>query len=71
MGKKKKIRRKIAKRVENKMYQMCSCPNEINIILNIILPKKDRYPFTIHCNTDCGHTDCTSYKYLEHASIIS
>ena len=59
--KEKKLRRKIAKQVENKMVYMGACPNEQNIILNIILPKEDRIPWKLHC-PGCSHTSCASYK---------
>ena len=59
--KKKKLRRKIAADVENKMMYMGTCPNEANIILNIILPKKDRIPWKLHCE-GCSHTSCPVYK---------
>lgn len=59
--KEKKLRRKIASAVENKMMYMCTCPNEADIILNIILPKKDRYHWDLHCK-GCSHTSCAAYK---------
>ena len=62
---KKKLRRKLAKRLSNKMGYMGTCPNERDIILNIVLPKKDRYTKIIHCNTDCWNTDCLCHKSHE------
>ena len=42
---------------------MAVCPNERDTILNMILSKKDKYSWNIHCDTDCGHTNCDSYKF--------
>lgn len=54
----KKLRRKIAKQVEEKMYYLKSCPNERDMVLNIILPKEDRLPLYPHCRKDCLDTTC-------------
>ena len=71
MGKKKKIRRKIAKQVEEKMYYLKSCPNERDMILNIILPKKDRTLFYSHCRRDCPSTACESNIDVDNQPIIN
>ena len=60
---KKKLRRKIAQQVEDKCFYMRICPNERDTIVNIILSKKDRYQWNIHCNKDCHHTTCESYMF--------
>ena len=70
MSKKKKIRRKIAKQVEEKMYYLKSCPNERDMILNIILPKKDRLPLYSHCRKDCSSTTCESNIDIDNQIII-
>lgn len=58
MGK-KKLRRKIAEEVQEKMYYLNTCPNERDMILNIILPKEDRIsPSYRHCRKDCASTTC-------------
>lgn len=57
MGK-KKLRRKIAQEVQEKMYYLNTCPNERDLILNIILPKKDRISSYRHCKRDCTSTTC-------------
>lgn len=56
---KRKLRKKLAKQVSDKMGYMCTCANERDMILNIILPKEDRYSWTIHCYTDCENKTCT------------
>lgn len=61
--KKRKLRKKIADTVAIKMGYMAVCPNERDTILNTILSKKDRYPWDVHCDTDCAHTNCNSYKF--------
>lgn len=61
---KRKLRKKLAKQVSNKMDHMCTCANERDIILNIILPKKDRYSWTIHCDTDCEDKTCDVKRWL-------
>lgn len=71
MGKKEKIRRKIAKRVEEKMYYLNTCPNERNIILNMIRPKKDRTPFYSHCRRDCSSATCESNIDIDNQPIIN
>ena len=71
MGKKKKIRRKIAKRVEEKMYYLNTCLNERNIILNMIRPKKDRTSFYSHCKRDCPSTTCESNIDVDNQPIIN
>ena len=68
---KKKLRRKIAKQVEEKMYYLKSCPNERDIILNIILPKEDRIPFYSHCRRDCPSTTCESNIDIDNQPIIN
>lgn len=71
MGKKKDLRRKIAKQVEEKMYYLKSCPNERDMILNIILPKKDRLPLYSHCRKDCLDTTCESNIDVDNQPIIN
>ena len=44
------------------MCYMGSCPNEMAIILNIIAPKDYKRNNIIHCNIDCTHTKCESYR---------
>ena len=66
---KKKLRRKIANNLRHKMMHMGTCPNELDTILNIVLPKKDRYPKPIHCNTDCWNSDCPCHKDHEGIKI--
>lgn len=66
----KKLRRKIAKQVEEKMYYLKSCPNERDIILNIILPKEDRLPLCSHCRKDCSSTTCESNIDIDNQIII-
>ena len=61
--KKRKLRKKIADTVATKMYYMAVCPNERDTILNIILSKKDRYSWNVHCDTDCANTNCNNYKF--------
>ena len=56
-------RKRIAKAVEDKMCWMCCCPNTMGIVLSIIAPKDYKREGVPHCNTDCGYTDCKSYKY--------
>ena len=70
MNKKKDLRRKIAKQVEEKMYYLKSCPNERDIILNIILPKEDRIPFYSHCRRDCPSTTCESNIDIDNQIVI-
>ena len=38
------------------MYYLKSCPNERDMILNIILPKEDRLSSYSHCRKDCLDT---------------
>lgn len=57
-------RRKIARRVADKMAYLNSCPNERDIILRIIAPHDYIYDGE-HCNTDCWITDCKSYGCKE------
>lgn len=54
-------RKRIAKQVEDKMYYMCTCPNERDVILHIIAPK-DFGRCEFHCNKDCNHINCISYS---------
>lgn len=70
MGKKKKLRRKIAKQVKDKMYYLNSCPNERDIILNIILPKEDRISFYSHCKRDCLDTTCEANIDIDNQIVI-
>lgn len=70
MGKKKKIRRKIAKQVEEKMYYLKSCPNERDIVLNMIRPKKDRTLFYSHCRKDCLDTTCEANIDIDNQIVI-
>lgn len=70
--KKKKIRKKIAEQVLKKINELKICPNERDIILNIILPKKDNYIWYIHCDEDCTHKNCANHyydKYKEYEKI--
>ena len=57
---KRKLRKKIAEQIADKMMYMNTCPNERDIILNIILSKKDRFKWHIHCN-ECHNKNCASY----------
>lgn len=61
---KRKLRKKIAKRVSLKMMYMGVCPNERDIILNVILPKKDKYSWKLHCEDECAHTRCEVKKWF-------
>ena len=70
MGKKKKIRRKIAKQVEEKMYYLKSCPNERDMILNIILPKENRLPLYSHCRKDCSSITCESNIDVDNQIVV-
>lgn len=67
---KKKLRRKIAQQVENKMYYLNSCPNERDMILNIILPKEDRILFHSHCRKDCLDTTCEANIDIDNQIVI-
>lgn len=69
MGK-KKLRRKIAKQVKDKMYYLNSCPNERDIILDIILPKEDRISFYSHCKRDCLDTTCEANIDIDNQIVI-
>ena len=62
MGKKRKLRRKIADRLSEKMGYLCTCPNERDVILNIVLSKKDKYAWESHCKKDCWRKDCECYS---------
>ena len=68
---KKKLRRKIAKKKKKKMYYLKSCPNERDMILNIILPKKDRLPLYSHCRKDCSSTMCESNINVDNQPITN
>ena len=57
---KRKLRKKIANQVADKMMYMNTCPNERDIILNIILSKKDIFKWDLHCDK-CNHKNCASY----------
>lgn len=70
MGKKKDLRRKIAKQVEEKMYYLKSCPNERDMILNIILPKEDRLPLYSHCRKDCSSTTCEANIDIDNQIVV-
>lgn len=52
----------IAKRVKEKMEEMRSCPNEIDIILNIINPKEFNCNAVPHCKKDCWNKECICNK---------
>lgn len=67
---KKKLRRKIAKQVKDKMYYLNSCPNERDIILNIILPKEDKISFHSHCKRDCLDTTCEANIDIDNQIVI-
>lgn len=54
-------RRKIAEAVEVKMSYMVTCPNERDIILNIIAPKDYKRRGISHFDTDCYNKSCYSY----------
>ena len=56
----KKLRNKIAKRVEEKMKYLNTCYNERDIILRIV--KNSKESIELHCNTDCPNKDCVSNK---------
>ena len=58
---KRKLRRKIANQVADKMMYMNTCLNERDIILNIILSKKDTFKWHIHCS-ECNNKNCASYR---------
>ena len=62
--KKRKLRRKIADDVLNKMNDMNTCPNERDTILNVILSSKDRYSWERHCMTDCSIETCHTREFL-------
>lgn len=64
MGKKRKLRKKIAENVSDKMGYMNTCLNERDIILNIILSKKDRYKWDLNCNTNCQNPNCPVHELL-------
>ena len=70
--KKRKLRKKIAKRVSDKMCYMNTCMNARDILLNIILGKKDRYPWALHCETNCLNQMCACHPLYkkEEASDI-
>lgn len=70
MSKKKDLRRKIAKQVEEKMYYLKSCPNEKDMILNIILPKEDRLPLYSHCRKDCLDTTCEANIDIDNQIVV-
>ena len=55
---KRKLRRKIAEDVLDKMNDLHICPNERDIILNVILGSKDRYLWERHCIADCSIKNC-------------
>lgn len=55
-------RRKIAEAVEEKMCYMGSCPNEKEIVLNIIAPKDYKRDSVSHCGTDCWNKECVAYR---------
>lgn len=59
--KKRKLRKKIARRVSDKMGYLHTCPNERDIILNIILSSKDMYKWNIHCKIDCPNKECVCH----------
>lgn len=52
----------IAKRVKEKMEEMGSCPDEIDIILNIINPKEFNHNAVPHCKKDCWNEECICNK---------
>lgn len=52
----------IAKRVKEKMEEMGSCPNEMDIILNIINPKEFNRNTVPHCKKDCWNEECICNK---------
>lgn len=69
MGK-KKLRRKIAQEVQEKMYYLKSCPNERDMILNIILPKEDRLLLYSHCRKDCLDTTCEANIDIDNQIVV-
>ena len=66
----KKLRRKIAQEVQENMYYLKSCPNEKDIILNIILPKEDRLPVYSHCRKDCLDATCEANIDIDNQIVI-
>lgn len=55
-------RKKIAEAVEDKMGYLGTCPNEKEIILNIIAPQDYKRKGISHCITDCWNKSCESWK---------
>lgn len=55
------LKNKIAKDVEDKMMYMGTCPNERDVILHIIAPKKYPQFDRLHCNLDCWHKECKNH----------
>jgi len=57
----KLLRKKIAKDIFDKMCDMGSCPNERDIVVDIIEHGKRTIWGGEHCTTDCWCKDCQSY----------
>ena len=58
MGSKRKLRRKIAEQLSEKMAYLNTCPNERCIILNIVLSKKDKFAWERKCEMGCTRINC-------------
>ena len=54
-------RKKIAEAVEDKMDYLRTCPNERDMILNIIAPKDYKKLLESHCGIDCWKKNCKCY----------
>ena len=61
--KSRKIRKKVAKELSNKLAYICTCPNERDIIMNVVLARKDKYAWTTHCPCDCLNTFCECHPH--------
>ena len=68
MVKKRKLRRKIAEELVEKFPYWNTCPNEREMILDIVLSKKDRGSWESHCKMDCSINWCECHpKYCAKA----
>lgn len=56
------LKNDIAKNVKEKMEDMGSCINEIDIILNIICPEIYDRNNVPHCKNDCWNEECPRYR---------
>ena len=64
----KKLRKEIANDVFEKMVDMSSCPNERDIVIDIIENGERTTSGTsgkTHCSTDCPITTCLCYRKKE------